>query len=285
MRAEKSISKFAIYWKLFQKDPIAFIRQYQEYFWIPLVFIGAVVGLEIATGLWDISIIVPSSSDIFKALIYGFASGGYAKDLLVTLTETLLGFAVGASSGFILGSIIIQSRTVEKVFYPYLIAIQAVPKVALAPLIIVWFGFGMTSKVVICAIISSFPVLVNTIAGMKEIEAEQIELLTSLSASQWQIFRILRLPNALPFIFAGLDMGIVLSVIGAIVGEFVGAQAGLGNRILINNFNLEIAGVFSLLFILAGLGVSLHIIMNWIKKRVCFWSQSGTERQELIEIT
>jgi NitT/TauT family transport system permease protein len=185
----------------------------------------------------------------------------------------------------VLGSLIIQSRIIEKVFYPYLIAIQAVPKVALAPLIIVWFGFGMSSKIVICAIISSFPVLVNTIAGMKEIEAEKIELLTSLSASRWQIFKILRLPNALPFIFAGLDMGIVLSVIGAIVGEFVGAQAGLGNRILISNFNLEIAGVFSLLLILSALGVSLHIIMNLIQKKVCFWSQPEQSQDGLLEIT
>lgn len=278
----KKLSKLV---SLFRKNPRLFILEYQEFIWIPAVFILLVIALEIAPKIFNLHLILPTSSSIFRALVYGFTQGGFGHDFKVTFTETMLGFALGASSGFFLGTLIVQSRIIEKVVYPYLVAIQAVPKVAIAPLIVVWFGFGMTSKVIICAIISSFPVLVNTIVGMKEIEAEKVELLRSLSASEWQIFRYLRLPNSLPFVFAGLDMGIVLSVIGAIVGEFVGAEAGLGNRILIANFNLDIPGVFSLLIILAALGVSLHIIMNLIKKRVCFWSQRDSVGESKFDLT
>ena len=147
------------------------------------------------------------------------------------------------------------------------------PKIAIAPLIVVWFGFDTSSKVVIAATVAFFPVLVNVVVGLKTIDAGKLELMRSLRATRWQTFRLVQFPNALPFVFAGLDVAIVFSVLGAIVGEFVGAQRGLGNLILQFNMTLDIAGVFAVLIMLSLMGVALHLIMQAIQRYVIFWAQ------------
>jgi NitT/TauT family transport system permease protein len=162
---------------------------------------------------------------------------------------------------------------VEQTIYPYVVALQTLPKIAIAPLIIVWFGFGISSKVVIAAMVGFFPVLVNVIVGLKTIDQSKLDLMRSLNATRWQTFRLVKFPNALPFVFAGLDIAIVFSVLGAIVGEFVGAQRGLGNLILQFNFSLDIAGVFAVLILLSVMGVALHLIMQAIQRRVIFWAE------------
>jgi NitT/TauT family transport system permease protein len=142
-----------------------------------------------------------------------------------------------------------------------------------APLLVVWFGFGVSSKVVIAATVAFFPVLVNVIVGLKTVDAGKLDLMRSLNATRWQTFRLVKLPNALPFVFAGLDIAIVFSVLGAIVGEFVGAQRGLGNLIMQFNVSLDIAGVFAVLVLLSVMGVALHLGMQAIQKRVIFWAE------------
>src|SRR5207249_11818717 len=166
----------------------------------------------------------------------------------------------------ILGALIAQFRVVERTFYPYLVALQTLPKIAIAPLIIVWFGFGISSKVIIAATVAFFPVLVNVIVGLKTVDAPKLDLMRSLSATRWQTFRFVTFPNALPFVFAGLDIAVVFSVLGAIVGEFVGSQRGLGNLILQFNTALDIAGMFAVLLLLAALGVALPLIMQAIQR-------------------
>jgi len=147
------------------------------------------------------------------------------------------------------------------------------PKIAIAPLVIVWFGFGISSKVIIAATVAFFPVLVNVIVGLKTIDPAKLDLMRSLRASRWQTFRLVTFPNALPFVFAGLDIAIVFSVLGAIVGEFVGAQQGLGNLILQFNVALDIAGVFAVLILLSVMGVALHLIMQAVQKHIIFWAE------------
>ena len=137
----------------------------------------------------------------------------------------------------------------------------------------VWFGFDTSSKVVIAATVAFFPVLVNVVVGLKTIDAGKLELMRSLRATRWQTFRLVQFPNALPFVFAGLDVAIVFSVLGAIVGEFVGAQRGLGNLILQFNMTLDIAGVFAVLIMLSLMGVTLHLIMQAIQRRIIFWAE------------
>ncbi|MFW7347283.1 MAG: ABC transporter permease [Pigmentiphaga sp.] len=219
-------------------------------------------------------LVFPGPVDVAKSLYAGFATGEYWEHLGVTLYEILVGFAIGAAAGFLLGAAIGQSSLLEAVLYPYVVAFQAMPKVAVAPLFVVWFGFGAASKIVITATIVFFPVLANTIVGLRSAPRDQIDLMLAFTASRWQVFRMVRLPQSLPYVFVGLDIGIVLAVIGAIVGEFVGSQSGLGYLILQRNFSLDTPGVFAILVVLSVIGIGLHIAMKTIARKVIFWADS-----------
>lgn len=224
-------------------------------------------------------IILPAPTSIVTALIAIVSSGAVFPHLAITLTEILLGFTIGATVAISLGALIAQFKLVDQLVTPYVVALQAVPKVAIAPLLVIWFGFGISSKVLMTAVIAFFPILVNTVAGLRSVEQDRIDLMTTLRASRWQVFTMVRLPTALPFIFAGLDVGIVLSVIGAIVGEFVGATGGLGHLLLVYNADLKIAAVFALLVILAMIGLLLHAAVGFAQRRVMFWAD-GTDRTQ-----
>jgi NitT/TauT family transport system permease protein len=241
---------------------------------IPLVFVVFVGAWEWVVRAWSIqAFLVPAPSTVATALARGVRSGLYLDNFWVTLCEALLGFVIAGVTGIVLGAVIAQFRLLERTFYPYLVALQTLPKIAIAPLIIVWFGFGMSSKVIVAATVAFFPVLVNVIVGLKTIDPAKLDLMRSLRASRWQTFRLVTFPNALPFVFAGLDIAVVFSVLGAIVGEFVGAQKGLGNLILQFNFSLDIAGVFAVLILLSVMGVALHLIMQAVQKHVIFWAE------------
>jgi NitT/TauT family transport system permease protein len=227
------------------------------------------------------SYVLPTPSAIVTALWRGLDAGlmdrgGYWLHTGVTLAEVLLGFVIGAGVGLVLGTIISQFRILDATLRIYLIAIQSLPKVALAPIIVLWFGFGLTSKVVVICLLTFFPLLVNSMAGFKAVDAERLELMRALGANPWQIFWKVRLPSALPYIFAGLDMAAVFAVVGAIVGEFVGAQRGLGTLILSMNAQMDIAGTFSVFIILSLVGVALHQTLRRIERRLLFWSGEET---------
>jgi NitT/TauT family transport system permease protein len=164
---------------------------------------------------------------------------------------------------------------VEATLRIYIVAIQSLPKIALAPIIVLWFGFGLTSKVVIICLLTFFPLLVTSMAGFKAVDVERLELMRSLGANSWQVFWKVRLPSALPYIFAGLDMAAVFAVVGAVVGEFVGAQRGLGTLILSMNSQMDTAGTFSVFIILALVGIILHKSLRIVEKRLLFWSGGG----------
>jgi NitT/TauT family transport system permease protein len=238
--------------------------------------------LAISLGVWEAAVrglhipsfILPRPSQIGLALYRGAASGVYVENLWITLAETLLGFALGSVVAFVIGTALAASRTAEYFLYPYIVMFQSVPKVALAPLVVVWFGLGLTSKVVSAALIAFFPLLVNTIVGLRSADEDRIDLMRSLDASELQIFRMLRLPSALPFIMAGLEVAMVFSLVGAIVAEFVGAEAGLGMLIQSRNFSMDVAGEFAVLFILAAMGLLLNVVLVSVRRRVLFWDPS-----------
>jgi NitT/TauT family transport system permease protein len=243
-----------------------------------LLFIVVVGGWELAVRIFDIpKIVLPTPSSVARAMWQGM-EGDFAWHFGVTFYETLVGFLLGSAFGLVLGALIAQFPLLEKTLYPYVVAFQTLPKVAIAPIIVIWFGYGVSSKIVITATIAFFPLLANTIVGLRAVPLEQIELMVAFTASRWQIFWMARLPQALPYIFVGLDVAIVLSVIGAIVGEFVGAQAGLGYLILQRNFNMDMAGVFAILIILSVMGIGLHMLVNFIQRRVVFWMESGADK-------
>jgi NitT/TauT family transport system permease protein len=229
---------------------------------------------EILPPLLGISkFLIPPVSAVANALRISFERGLIIDNFAITLWEALAGFVIGSTLAIVCAAILTRSRLIERALMPYLVALQALPKVALAPLIVVWLGVGLSSKVAIAAIISFFPVLINATVGFTTIEAEKMELMRSLVASKWQAFRIVVFPNALPFIFAGLNVAIVFSITGALVGEFIGADRGLGNLLMQMNYSMDISGMFAVLVILGALGVALHGIVRFLHRRIVFWAE------------
>jgi len=245
-------------------------------FVLRLLLIALVLALwEVAVRLFEVPLfILPAPSSVFVAFYRGFASGLYLDHIWVTVGETLLGFVLGTALAFVLGTVIAVSRPLEYFLYPFVVMFQAMPKVALAPLIIVWFGLGLASKVVNAGLVAFFPLMVNTIVGLRSAEEDKVNLMRSLAASKTQIFWMLQLPNAMPYIFAGLEIAMIFALIGAIVAEFVGAQSGLGMLIQSMNFTMDVAGQFSVLLLLSILGLLLNGIVTGVRRRVLFWDAS-----------
>ncbi len=244
-----------------------------------LFFVVSVTAWEAAVRLLEIPpFVLPAPSKVAMALWRGLASGLYMKHLYYTLVETLLGFLLGSALGFTLGTAVALNRYVEYFLYPYIVMFQSLPKVALAPLIVVWFGLGLTSKVVNAALVAFFPLLVNTMVGLRSADEDRVSLMRSLAASEEQIFWMLRLPNALPFVMAGLDVAMIFALIGAIVGEFVGANAGLGMLIQSMNFTMDVSGQFSVLLVLSLVGLALNRAILLVRRRVLFWDPSEKEK-------
>jgi NitT/TauT family transport system permease protein len=248
----------------------------------PVLFVVIIVLWEWAVPYFEVpNWVLPTPSAILRALWSGlhagiFDRGGYWLHTGVTVAQVLIGFFIGSTVGLLLGTIISQFRILEATLRVYLIAIQSLPKIALAPIIVLWFGFGLTSKIVIICLLTFFPLLINSMAGFKAVDTERLELMRALGANPWQIFWKVRLPSALPYIFAGLDMAAVFAVVGAIVGEFVGAQRGLGTLILSMNAQMDIAGTFSVFIILALVGVLLHQSLRIVERKLLFWSGEHT---------
>jgi NitT/TauT family transport system permease protein len=190
----------------------------------------------------------------------------------ITLWEAFLGFLLANALGILLAIAFAHSKTLEKGFYPFAIALKTTPIIAMAPLLILWFGNGIASKVAAAALIAFFPAIVNTTKGLKSIDSEALDLFKSLSASKWQIFSKLRFPTALPYIFSALKISTSLAVVGAIVGEFVGANKGIGFVILVSSYHLEIVKMFSAVIAAALTGIIFFWVVSFIEKRVVFWT-------------
>lgn len=232
--------------------------------------------------------LIPPVSDIAVALWRGLATSPFARDgfwyhSFITMTETVLGYLVGCGLGFALAVAISQTENLEVVLRPFIVAFQSLPKVAVAPIIVLWLGFGLVSKVAIVALLTFFPVLITGLAGFQAVEPERIELLRSLSASRWHIFTKVKFWTALPFIFAGLEMAAAFAVVGAIVGEFVGAQSGLGVLILQLDSAMDVGGSFAVFVILSLIGIALSAIIRALQNRVLYW-QPKQQTQRTINL-
>ena len=215
--------------------------------------------------------LLPKPSAIIVALWSGLTTGYLLSDTWITLQEVAAGYVVGSLIGFLLAIPIAGSRTAERIFYPYIVALQAIPKVAIAPLFVVWFGFGMSSKIIIVALITFFPVFVNAVIGLRATPPEQLELFDVYGASAWRRFRYLKVPNAAPYLFGGLNVGVTLSVIGAIVAEFVGAQEGIGAAIMRAGFALDTAGVFAAITLLTLIAAGASAGVQALGRHLVFW--------------
>jgi NitT/TauT family transport system permease protein len=226
------------------------------------------------TKKYDVSpALFPSPLPVWNSLWSNLADGTLINDLGVTMREVLAGFFGGSILGFLLALGISEFRPVRTILYPYVIGFQNVPKTALAPMLLIWFGFGIESKVALVMSTVFFPVLVNTLSGIERTDPDQLDMLRAYCGRRWRIFLLVKLPTALPALFAGLELAIVLAMMAAVVSEFLGAVGGLGYRILVYNTNLDMAGEFAALMVLSVTGFVLHGIVRMVGQRVVFWGR------------
>ena len=252
------------------------LRNRPELILSPVVFVVFIALWENIVNLLEVDeIILPTPSRIGDALLVQFQAPIFWSNLWVTTQEALLGFLFATLFAIIAGTFISQIRIVDKTFMPYLVGFQAIPKVALAPIFLIWFGLGQTSKVVLAATIAFFPILINIIEGLKSADNDQIRMLRVFGASRSQIFFKVQIPCALPFFFAGLDVGILLAILGAVVGEFLGSQAGLGNMVLVAQFNFETPTMFAILLVLSAMGIIAHSIVQAYQRKFAFWGDNS----------
>ncbi|RID89163.1 ABC transporter permease [Peribacillus asahii] len=214
--------------------------------------------------IWEYSasfmseLVLPAPTVIVATLVDGLQSGYFIPHILRTLSEVLLGLVIGCVGGFIVGVIMGEIEFLRKLLSPYIIASQAVPKLALAPLFILWFGFGMTSKIIITALICFFPLLENTITAIQSTDKQKQELFHMLRVTRWQTLIHLKIPNGLPGILAGLRVAVVLAVVGAVVGEFIGGSDGLGALIVASQGMMDTPLMFAVLILLTVMGMVLY---------------------------
>jgi NitT/TauT family transport system permease protein len=195
----------------------------------------------------------------------------------VTLVEVVVGYAAGAVIGLALAVPIAYSATVRATLYPLIVASQAVPKIAIGPLLVLWLGLGMLPKLAIVAMMVFFPVVITAAEGFSSVDRNLLDLMRSVSASRWEIFRRVRFPHALPQIFSGLKIGITLAVVGAVVGEWIGADNGLGYLLLQANTQLDTTLLFSALTLLVVLGVVLFMLVELAERLLLPWRTSTTD--------
>jgi len=219
--------------------------------------------------------ILPAPLSVWTRFLKAVKDGSLPYHTAVTLSEILLGLLIGVAFATIVGYILAKSRSLEKILSPYLVASQAIPIIAIAPLLVIWLGNGILSKVVICALIVFFPVLVNTIVGVRAVPIALYDLMHSLHATRAQILWKVEVPASLPVFLGGLRIGATLSVIGAIVGELVSAQEGLGFLLQLGDFQYDTPMVFVAVFTLVALALMLYGIVSLLEKRFLKWQENS----------
>lgn len=245
--------------------------------------VPAVAGLALAFGAWEAWVVlgdvkpylVPAPSAAIGRLAEDPAL--FAREGWATLEGAMLGFFAGTAVALVLATIMAQSRWLERAILPTAILVKVTPIVAIAPLLTIWFGFGLMPKVFIAALIVFFPIMVNALIGFRSVNPDALALLQSLAADRREVFLRLRLPSSLPYLFAAFRVAIPLSVIGAVVAEWFSGDRGLGAVIYIANNNLDMATAFAGVFTLAFIGVALYLLTSFVERRVLFWHESNIE--------
>lgn len=227
--------------------------------------------------------ILPSPANVLLALKSGLfvpfdSPIGFYMPLASTLANAGWGFLIGGLCGLLLGSLMAEFKAVETLLMPYAFALQTLPKVAIAPLIVIWCGFGDGSKITMAALLAFFPMMVNTFAGIRTTDSERLDLMRTLSASRVQTYFFVKLPTAAPYIFAGIEMGIVYALLGAIVAEFLGAQSGIGVTITQAQAVTDVASVFAALILLGTIGITMHLIVRSIERKLVHWNRAHREQ-------
>jgi ABC-type nitrate/sulfonate/bicarbonate transport system permease component len=251
--------------------------------WLPPIVIVAVL-----LGLWQLAasldvianalniepFLVPSPSEIAQSL---WADRSLLLDNgWVTLQEVLAGFALSVAAGVGFAVVLHLSPTLRRAFYPLLVASQTVPIVVIAPILVVWLGFGIGPKLAIIALICFFPITVNTLDGLRSVDPDLMKMMRTLDASRWQTFRRVEAPTALPYFFSGAKIAVAVAVIGAVFGEWAGSSSGLGHLIQQASAQLQTARTFAAVVVLSALAIVLFGLLALIERRVAWWGPGST---------
>jgi NitT/TauT family transport system permease protein len=249
-----------------------------------ITLILALLGWFLLTRLGNISSwMLPPPDMVWNRFIGSMQNGSLIRNGLSTLEKIILGLVFGVGTATVLGYLLAKSTTLERLLTPYIVASQSVPVVAIAPLLMIWFGPGTFSKVLICALIVFFPVLINTIVGLRAVPANLRELMRVLHASRWQTFRMLEVPAALPVFLGGLRIGATLSVIGAVIGEFIAPNRGLGRIINEARGRYDTALVFVAVFTLVAMALTLYGLVALLERRLLWWQRRPENGQTVKE--
>lgn len=261
--------------------PATIFRRLLRFMLSAIAFVGLWQAIDVAFELPPY--ILPAPLSVGKALVVGLlisplSPASFLYQLASTLQATLLGFAIGSIVGIVLAAVMAEFPVVEDLLMPYIVAFQSLPKVAIAPIIIIWFGYGLSSKTAVAAMLAVFPMIVNPLQGLVSTDPERIELLRALRASRWTIFWHVKLPSALPLIFTGMEISIVYALLATIVAEFLGAQSGIGVMITQLQTVSDTAGIFAALCLLSVLGYLLNATVRSVRHRIVFWDARGSRR-------
>jgi len=235
----------------------------------------------VAFGIWEVAVrlfsiarwLLPPPSSIGAELLESRSL--LLRHTLVTLEEVVLGFALALMIGIALAAAIAYSKIVERAAYPFVIASQTVPVIVIAPLLLIWIGYGIWPKVIMVVLISFFPIVINTVDGLKSADPDMLNMMRTLGASRWQLFTKVQAPSSVPFLFSGIRVAIALSVIGAVIGEWVGASAGLGYLMTRSAAQFLTDRVFASIFILSIMGITLFVLVILIERYAMPWYQWG----------
>ncbi|WP_329109026.1 ABC transporter permease [Micromonospora sp. NBC_01699] len=242
--------------------------------WRPALLLAALFAVWwfVAAREYVPNYLVPTPGQVWTTMVDQWAF--LLRNTYVTLYETVIGFVLAALLGLGTAILIAYSPTMEKALYPIVLFAQVIPKIAIAPLLVVWFGVGFTPKIVLAVLIAFFPVVISGVAGLRSTDPELIDLAATMGAGPWKTFRRIRFPNALPHLMSGLKVAVTLAVVGAVVGEFVGADEGLGYVLLLANGNLDAALLFADLFLMSLIGIVLFVIVELAEALLIPWHAS-----------
>jgi NitT/TauT family transport system permease protein len=241
----------------------------------PIILLAFFVAWEIFVRVFEVSpLVLPPPMAVLESLTEVVVDPVTWEHAGVTAAETVGGFLIALVTGVAVGVVLGKVAWIELSLRPLIVASQVVPKVALIPLFVIWFGFGMTSKVIMSAMLAFFPIMLNVQLGVRSVDKGQREVMRSLNASRWQTFTHLELKSTMPYVFAGMEVGIVLAIIGAIVGEYLGGNEGLGYLVVRTLNELDAPALFATIMLLSVLGLVLYFAVNSLKRFVIPWHES-----------
>jgi putative hydroxymethylpyrimidine transport system permease protein len=247
---------------------------------LPAAIVLGLIGLWQLASEWDVlanllnvqDFLVPSPSQIAQSLWEDRSL--LADNAWVTLKEVVLGFALAVVLGLAFAVAMHLSETVRRAFYPLIVASQTVPVIAIAPILVVWFGFGIGPKLAIIALVCFFPITVNALDGLRSVDADQVKMMRTLDAGRWQILRRVEAPSALPFAFSGAKIAVAVAVIGAVFGEWSGSDSGLGYLMIQAQGQLLTARLFAAIVVLSAMAIALFGLLAFAERRLVSWNQA-----------